>query len=91
MRRREFITLLCGAAVWPLPARAQVPGKPVIGFLNAASAQGYERQLAAFLMGLAEMGFVDGQNVTIGHLRFGPIADILQSEHPAMARKRGFA
>jgi len=66
VRRRDFIKVVIGsAAVWPLPARAQEPGKPVIGFLNAASARGYERQLAAFLKGLAEMGFVDGQNVTI--------------------------
>jgi putative tryptophan/tyrosine transport system substrate-binding protein len=66
VRRRDFIKVVIGSAtVWPLPARAQEPGKPVIGFLNAASARGYERQLAAFLKGLAEMGFVDGQNVTI--------------------------
>jgi putative ABC transport system substrate-binding protein len=65
VRRRDFVKAVIGsAAVWPLPARAQ-ERKPVIGFLNAASAQGYERQLAAFLKGLAEMGFVDGQNVTI--------------------------
>jgi putative ABC transport system substrate-binding protein len=65
VRRRDFVKAVIGsAAVWPLTARAQ-ERKPVIGFLNAASAQGYERQLAAFLNGLAEMGFVDGQNVTI--------------------------
>src|SRR5437588_10302083 len=66
MRRREFIILLSGtAAVWPLRARAQEPARPVIGFLNATSARGYERQVAAFLRGIAETGFVDGQNVTI--------------------------
>ena len=66
MRRRDFIKVVIGsAAVWPPRARAQEPGKPLIGFLNAASARGYERQLAAFLKGLAETGFVEGQNVTI--------------------------
>jgi len=65
MRRREFITLLSVAATWPLAVHAQQPALPVIGFLNVASARGYERQVAAFLKGLAETDFVDGQNVTI--------------------------
>ena len=56
MRRREFIAGFGGAAVWPLTAHAQQPIIPVVGFLNSQSAQGYERQVAAFLEGLAEGG-----------------------------------
>jgi len=66
MRRREFIGLIAGAAVtWPLVARAQHPVLPVIGFVSSAPRQGFEPQVAAFLKGLREAGYVDGQNVTI--------------------------
>ena len=66
MRRRDFIKVITGSAVtWPLAARAQQPKMPVIGFVNAASAQGYARQLSAFLKGLGETGYVEGHNVVI--------------------------
>jgi len=66
MRRREFIALVGStAAAWPLAVRAQQPAMPVIGFLNVAFAAGYPGPLSAFLKGLAETGYTDGQNVTI--------------------------
>src|SRR5262245_51831891 len=66
MHRRSFIKVVAGSSVtWPLAARAQQSAMPVIGFINAALAQSYGRQLAAFLKGLDEKGYVDGLNVTI--------------------------
>jgi len=65
MRRREFITLLCGAAAWPLAAHAQPPSIPVVGFLDAGSPSERIQQVAAFRKGLAEGGYQEGRNVAL--------------------------
>jgi putative ABC transport system substrate-binding protein len=65
MRRREFLTLVAGAASCPIAALAQQSGLPVVGVLGATTAQGYAAQSAAFRQGLKETGFVEGRDVTI--------------------------
>jgi len=66
MRRRNFITLFgATAAIWPLGARAQQPTLPVVGFFRSTPAKPFTHIVAAFRQGLSEIGFVEGQNVTI--------------------------
>jgi putative tryptophan/tyrosine transport system substrate-binding protein len=65
MRRREFIAGIGGAVAWPFAARAQQPAMPVVGYLNPQSADGTRIFTVAFLQGLKETGYVEGQNVAV--------------------------
>jgi putative tryptophan/tyrosine transport system substrate-binding protein len=65
LRRREFITLIGGATAWPLAARAQQPGMPVIGFLDTRSPDGMTDRMRAFREGLKDSGYVERENVAI--------------------------
>src|SRR5262249_53154814 len=65
MKRREFVSLLGGAAAWPLAARAQQGAIPIIGFVSAGGRGALRRHITAFQEGLKELGYLEGQNVAV--------------------------
>jgi putative ABC transport system substrate-binding protein len=77
MKRRDFIAGLGSAAAWPLPALAQQPTMPVVGFIGTESPRLFENQLRAFHQGLREVGYVEGRNVAIEYRWAGGRIDLL--------------
>jgi len=73
MKRRTFIALIGGAAAWPLAARAQQSGMPVIGYFHVGSSAESRDRVAAFHRGLKELGFIEGRDVAIEYHRASAI------------------
>jgi putative ABC transport system substrate-binding protein len=87
MRRREFISLIGGAAAWPLVARAQQP-LPVVGFVDGVSREFAASRAAGFRKGLSEVGYVEGQNVTVEYHWLAGQYDRLPSLMADLVRRR---
>ena len=101
MRRRQFITLLGGAAAWPLAARAE-QAKPMVGFVSGGSPGPFAYLVRAFQQGLNETGYVEGQNLTIefrwAEGRYDRLPDLVtdlekrafsrRPPHPGLSRPR---
>jgi putative ABC transport system substrate-binding protein len=89
LRRREFMTLLGGVATaWPLAARAQQPAMPVVGFLHVGPADAIAHFVGAFRKGLYEVGYAEGQNVTVEYHRVAGQHDLLQTVIADLVRRQ---
>jgi ABC-type uncharacterized transport system substrate-binding protein len=88
VRRREFITLLGGAAVWPIAARAQQAAMPVVGWMSGRSPPDSEHLLAAFRDGLRETGFVEGESVAIEYSWADGRYDLLREMAADLLKRR---
>src|SRR5262245_21738211 len=88
MRRREFITLLGGAAAWPLAVHAQQSAIPAVGFVSSRPLDGSVRAGVAFGKGLGETGYIEGQNVLVEHHWLGGQFDRLPSLMIDLVRRR---
>jgi putative ABC transport system substrate-binding protein len=88
VRRREFITLVGGAAAWPLAVRAQKPAMPVIGFLGLDTPEVFAPRVRAFRQGLSETGYVEGRNVSIQFQWAGGNPDLLRTLADELVRRQ---